>query len=343
MPHRIGFIINLILLALACLIPVAAQDNACAELQKLIDKTYDFKPSKLTSEERTVKSGAMDVIWEIVKADQKRLVPCLKKALDKPDANNFFIFDGSNLLFSLDKSDETKKLLIRSYAAVDLEDVNQRYWMPSMARLGFEGFDTSAAAENWLKAADPGYYLPHHGLRPVNKQIGALIIYGSMDEELATPALAKIAAQENHIAREIAVDLLIKQLTPKALQILQKLDKKGLSEKKTEKIELLLTDPKRLSPLFPREGKPRITREQHLKVFQELVDGKPESFMELAAEFPDGDTDLLAVMKPEDIPLIRRVRRYYAATATPHAADWYQSFTDILLVMIGEPATSGQK
>jgi len=39
--------------------------------------------------------------------------------------------------------------------------------------------------------------LKYYGLE-INEEIGALIIYGRMDESMATPALAKIASIENH-------------------------------------------------------------------------------------------------------------------------------------------------
>ena len=89
----------------------------CEEFQRLIETTYILRPSKLTPEERTAKSEAMDVVWEKVRAD-KSLIPCLRAALAQTTANSFFRFDGSNLLISLDKTDDSKKLLLSSYALV---------------------------------------------------------------------------------------------------------------------------------------------------------------------------------------------------------------------------------
>ena len=58
----------------------------CTEFQSLVDKTYDFKPTKLSEAQQTAKSAEMDVIWEKVKAD-KKLLPCLRTALESPKAN----------------------------------------------------------------------------------------------------------------------------------------------------------------------------------------------------------------------------------------------------------------
>lgn len=312
----------------------------CDEFKKLIEKTYNFKPSKLTENEKTAKSSEMDVVWEKVKANPKELLPCLREAISSRTNDSFFKFDASNLLIQSDQSAEAKRILIKAYAEVDLDDVNLAYWMPYIAILGYEDFDTSTAGENWLKHPKPEYYLPQHGLRAVNKEIGALIIYGSMDESIATPALAKIAAQENHPAREIAVQLLMRQVTPESFQVLKKLSQTGLSENLRLGINILLTKPKLVSP---REGSPKTTRQQYLDVFQQLVDGKPKAFLELAREVSDGEKDVVAVMKQEDIPIIRKARRFFAAGATPHSPEWYKSFTDILMALTWKPEPIEQK
>jgi len=231
----------------------------CVEFQKLINETYGFKPSKLSDTEREVKSSGMDKVWNKVKANRQELLPCLREAINSRTSDKFFRFDASNLLIQLDQSDESKKTLIKIYAEVDFDDVNLSYWMPYIATLGYEGFQNSAAGENWLKYPNPEYYLPQHGKLSVNKEIGALIIYGSMDEKIATPALEKIALQENHPAREIAVWLLMQQATPESFRELKKLTQKNLSETARQRINNFWTKPKLLSP---REGEPKITRQQ---------------------------------------------------------------------------------
>lgn len=337
---KFKIIISSILLTLFCIVPVFSQVDNCADLQKLIDKTYDFKPSKLTENERTAKSAEMDFVWNKVKVDKERLLPCLKKAIDQSYANNFFIFDASNLLFSLDKSDESKKILAKSYAKVDLNDLNLAYWMPYIAILGYEDFDTTAAGENWLNTSNPEYYLPQHGTRKVTKEIGALIIYGSMKEEFAAPALAKIASDEKHTAREMAVRLLMLQATTESFEILKNLNKTGLSENSKNAIKKILTNPKLIAP---REGKPKTTREQYLEAFQELVEGKSEKFINLTIEVTDGEKDAVVVMKQEDIPFIRKSRRYFAAIANPHSPEWYVSFTNILMSLVRKNNTENKK
>ena len=337
---KLRILIKLFLLTIFCAISAPAQAQNCLELKKLIDATYNFKPSKLTEAQKNDKSDKMDIVWEKVKADPEELLPCLREEINSRTSDSFFRFDASNLLIELDRSAEAKKILIKSYAEADLDDINLRYWMPPIAILGYEGFDTSAAGENWLKHPNAEYYLPQHGTLSVSKEIGAFIIYGSMDELIATPALVKIASQEKHPAREIAVRILIQQATPESFRELKKLDQKGLSENTRQSINALLTKPKLLTP---REGEPKITRQQYLDAFNLLVAGKPQTFLKLADDFPDGDRDAVAVMKPEDIPLIRKARRIFASRANPHSVEWYKSFTEILMALVWKPELIKQK
>lgn len=331
---------GLFLLAAFFAPPVLAQNENCVEFQKLVNATYNFKPAKLTEEERTAKSAAMDKVWDEVKANRQKLLPCLREAINSRISDKFFRFDASNLLIQLEQSDESKKVLIKTYSEVDFEDIDLRYWMPYIAILGYEGFDTSAAGENWLKSPKPEYYLPQHGTLKVDKEIGATIIYGSMDEKIATPALEKIASQENHPAREIAIKLLMQQITPESIQTLRKLNQKGLSENARQNINAFLTKPKLLAP---REGEPKITRQQYLDAFNQLVSGKSRAFMDLTIKVSDGEKDAVAVLKEEDIPLVRKARRVFAATANPHSVEWYKSFTDILMALIWKPEIIEQK
>lgn len=306
----------------------------CVELYTLIDSTYGFKPSKLTKEERTAKSAEMDTVWKKVTADKKKLLPCLRTAISTKKGDSFFRFDASQLLITLDESEDASKLWIQGTADVDFTDIDSAYWMPRIAKYGNEGLDTSAAGENWLGHPNPGYYLPQHGSQKVDKKIGALIAYGSMDEAIATPALAKIAGTTDHPGREIAVRLLMQQVTPESFSVLRKIDTGGLSAQTVSELKTLLTEPVLLAK---REGIPQATREQYLEAFKDLNDGKPDTLLRLASQSPDGERDVIAVMKDEDIPIIRKARRNMLRPSNPHSADWYDSFTKILLAMVWKP------
>jgi hypothetical protein len=151
-----------------------------------------------------------------------------------------------------------------------------------------------------------------------------------MDEAQATPALVKIANQPANPARDSAVALLMLQATPEALRALKDFDASVLSPTSRAALREFLERP----ALFEPRAKPKTTREEFLKAFNAFVNGEPDYFFELVKQVPDGEKDLLAVLKPEDLPLVRRVRRKFISAANPHASEYYGSFTKILLTFV---------
>lgn len=268
-----------------------------------------------------------------LKSNKNELLPCLRLALDDPKTDAWFRFDGSNLLVSLDPSEASKKLQINNYIAANLEDVDLRVWIGTLARLGVEGFDISRAGERWLTDPKAVYYLPEHGALKVDKFLGAIFLYGSMDESQATPALLKIAHAAEHPGREHAISLLLMQATPEAIEGLKEIDQTKLSPVAKSTLRKHLTNP----ILFEARAKPKTTREQFLKAFNDAIAGHWNSFLELVSEVPDGEKDVVAVLKAEDLPVVRKVRRLMIARATPEAAEYYVSFTQILMTMIWRP------
>jgi hypothetical protein len=303
--------------------------NSCANFQELIKTTYNFKPAQLADAERNAKSAAMDRVWNTVKANPNELLPCLRTALEDPSANSFFRFDGSNLLVELESSPQSKVIQVRSYTSVDLDDVDLRMWVTILSMRGAEGFDTSEAGARWLSYPRARYYLPEHGAYEVNSFEGALFLYGSMEESKATPALLKIVSQANHMGREYALRILMSQTTSESIRALKQLDLTEFSDNAKKDVRKLLEHPKLLSP----RAKPKTTREEFLSAFKSIVNGNWSEFLSLVAKVPDGEKDVVAVMKAEDSSLIRQVRRQVIAKANQHAIGFYKSFTDILMTL----------
>ncbi len=327
-------ILTMMLLVMALPLVAAAQvKESCSNFQALIKATYNFKPSKLSDSERDAKVAAMDKVWNMAQANPQELIPCLRTALEGPDADRWFRFDGSNLLVSLDPSPESKTIQIRNYTLVDLDNVHLQIWVETLARLGTEGFDVSTAGDRWLKYPHARYFLPRHGAYEVKTFQGALFIYESMEEAQATPALLKIIGQADHPGREHALWILMSQATSESLRALKQLDASAFSARARDNLRALLNSPELIKP----RAKPKTSRETFLKAFQGIANGNWSLFFELVSEVPDGEKDVVAVLKPEDIPLVRKVRRLVMANANPHAIEFYKSFTDILMTMIWKP------
>lgn len=312
------------------------QSKSCAEFDRIIKATYNFKPSRLSEAEKEKKSGEMDHVWTLVKDDSGRLLPCLRAAVADPRTDPWFRFDGSNLLVAVDPSPASKAEQVRQYTAVDLDDVNLAVWVPTLARLGAEGFDVSAAGERWLAYPKATYHLPLHGAYEVNRFLGGIFIFGSMDEAHATPALLKIAGSAGHPGRETALSLLLMQATAQAISGLKNVNKEGLLPGAQAALREHLERPKLIAP----RDKPKTGRAKFLRAFHEAVNGRWDSFFELVREVPDGEKDVVATLKAEDVPLVRKVRRLMIANANPHAADYYVSFTQILMTLIQQPGVT---
>jgi hypothetical protein len=329
----IGFAFLVVLL-----IPILSQGqiDQCAEFQRLIKETYNFKPARLNEAEQTAKSNAMDRVWESVKRDRATLLPCLRAALTDPNADGFFRFDGSNLLLSLDQSPESKLTLVRAYALVDLGDVDLRVWVGRLALLGAEGFDVSEAADRWLRFPKAFYYLPEHGVYKVTVDNGAMFLYGSMDEGQATPALLKIVSDKNHPGREIALWALMNQATVESLQALKQINAREFSGKAQKSLSALLTSPQ----LLEARAKPKTTRQEFVTAFEKLLQGDWHPFLDLVSAVPDGERDVVAVLKPEDLPLVRKVRRRIIANGNQHAIEFYNTFSTILMTLIKKPTAT---
>ena len=316
---------------------VRAAQGTCEELSRSVKATYGFKPSHIKDEaESNARSAAMDRFWEKVKADQKNLLPCLRAAIKDPQSDPWFRFDGVNLLVSLDPSPESKAEMVRQYTAVDLADVNLQFWVGPLARLGAEGFDVSAAGERWLKLENPEYYLPQHGAFKVDRFLGAIFIYGSMDEAQATPALLKIAGTNGHAGRDVALSLLLMQATPEAQRGLKAVDLSGIPAEAQAALRAKLERP----PLIAPREQPKTSREEFLKAFGDATRGEWQTFLSLTREVPDGERDVVAVLRAEDLPLVRRVRRLMISKANPHAAEYYVSFTQILDTLVRAQGTA---
>jgi hypothetical protein len=322
-----------LLLIILTTIPAAQAQQSCTSFQALVKATYTFKPSQLSEAQRDTKVVAMDKVWNAAKANPRELVPCLRTMLESTDSDPWFRFDGSNLLVSLDPSPESKAIQVRHFTNTDLGDVHLAIWIQTLARRGSEGFDVSEAANRWLTYPKARYFLPRHGAFEVQTFHGALFLFGSMDESQATPALLKIVNQASHPARETALLILMDQATPESLRSLKQIDTQGFSYKTRQSLRTLLSKPQ----LFTPRAQPKTSRAEFLEAFNELLIGRGEKFIRLITEVPDGEVDVVAVLKPEDLPLVRKVRRRMVANATPHAVEFYDSFTKILMTLIWKP------
>lgn len=301
----------------------------CDAFNQTIKQTYNFKPVNFSETQRNAKSAELDQFWNQVRQSPKVLVPCLRKALREDTSASFFSIDGSMLLVDIDPSQASKALQVKEFIDADLDGTDLEFWVKTMARRGVEGFDTSEAGAKWLAYPNAKYTLSLHGGYPVGSFLGAVFIFGSMDEDLATPVLARIANQVAHPHRDDAVAILTSQATPAALRALRALNTAGLPPGAQQSLRAFFEKPNLLKP----RAHPKLSREENLRAFEGIVNGDYSVFREMVMKAPDGEVDAVATLLPEDIPLLRRARRASISRCSQHAVSDYASFTAILMAL----------
>ena len=302
----------------------------CDAFQQEIAKTYSFDPAHFSQAQRESQSARLDAFWNQVRQARATLLPCLRKALKEERSESFFNIDGSMLLVDVDPSRASKALQVRRFISANLDGTDLEYWVKTMARRGVEGFDTSEAGAKWLAYPKAKYYDSIHGGFPVGSFYGAVFIFGSMDEDLATPVLLRIVNQVDHPHRDDALAILMSQATPASMNALRQVNTAGFPKGTGESIRDLLENPKLLAP----RANPKLTRDEQLIAFQGIIDGNYAPFREMVMKSPDGEVDAVATLRSEDIPLLRRARRASISRSNQHAVSDYGSFTKILWTLM---------
>jgi hypothetical protein len=324
------------LLWLALAMPLAGQDlSPCDSFRhKLID-VYAFRPSQLSLAQLKLKSKEMDDVWNMVHAN-KSLLPCLKIALEQPDATQSLRYDGSTILVHFDPTIENKAIQARYWSDTELADVAPQSWVETLAELGSQDLDVSRGGARWLTYPNPVYYNAAHGAFEVNRLIGGIFIFGSMDETRATPTLLQLAQDHQNPGREDALWILMEQATPESIKALKTINSNGLSKKAKESLEALTHKVDLLAPRW--FGKRKVERKEFLNAFNAIVEKKDwHPFQNILERVPDLEKDAVAVLLPEDVPLIRRVRRLRIAHCNQHALDDYHDYSKILMAMVWKP------
>jgi hypothetical protein len=310
-----------------------AQGGTCAELRSAVISTYNFKPSRLTEAERKKKAAEMDVVWNLVGAHPAEMTPCLIALIEEPNADGWFLYDASGLLAKLDHSERANRLILRGCELVDLDDVALEDWVGRLTGLALQDVDISEAAGRWMRYPRASYPLPQHAFT-VRRAEGAFFLYGSMNEDLATPALLKIGSDPAHPERELALSLLAHLATPESDAAFRSVDLSGLPAD----VQAAARSEIGNRPVFEPRTPPKSSREEIIAAFQSAAHDRDfRTFAELSTRVPDGERDVVTVMKPEDLPLIRKVRRAMAAAGNPHLMDDYPYFTGIIWTLQAKP------
>jgi hypothetical protein len=188
---------RLALLAALATIPAIAQDVA-----QDIRATYSFAPHELTSQQIDEKSKVLDAFWARAKAQKESYVPVLRSELARPDAQSFFLYDGSMLLLTLSDTGPDRTLALSAIAHCDLRDVRHTDYFLQVHRLASRGEDPTQAALHILVEPRFTAFIPQHALT-LGQNYSLVYMLLPADPALWLPeALARLAKEKEPTAQK---------------------------------------------------------------------------------------------------------------------------------------------
>ncbi len=209
----------LFLTLLWCLPLWGQKADPCAALDAAKAQTYGFQPSRLTDKERPSKSLQMDTFWRLAGQDKQTGAECLLRLLTGEKQDGFFLFDGASLLYSLDQSEASTKVVVSSLEKADMAEIEPLGYLRLLLRMSNAGVDIGRLAGRYLQYPKVDTYVPQHAMQ-LDRDMGALLLYGSMAPEKEDSYLVAALSDKERYARATAALLLALNMTEESLKAL---------------------------------------------------------------------------------------------------------------------------
>lgn len=256
---------------------------------------------------------------------------CLRGLLQK-QADGFAVFDEAALLYSIDKSAESRDVIAQAVAKTDLSDVQPTDYVRMGLRLAHDGADIEPIARNYLEA--PGNvttYLPEHGGYELNRVNGALLLYGILPTEKIDDALSKEVKSQSAETRNVAAAIWSLNMTERSF--------KGLAE--LGEMTELSSDAKRqvrsvLIPYEVRVTAPKYTREQMLAKIAKFPNFNATASEDFEIENEAVANSVFATFTEADVVTLREARRRSVTGVSDEAVDEYTELSRALLSLINK-------
>jgi hypothetical protein len=309
------------------------QSAQCAELERVRAQTYGFSPPKLSDAERKTKSDAMDAFWNQVKSAGPRGVGCLQEMLRGASADSFFSFDGSALLMSLDQSTVSMQVITKALERTDLADVQPVSYVRMSLALSLNGMDVGVLAEKYMRYPKVDDYVPEHAMK-LDRTDGSLILYGSMDPQVAEKNLEKVAGEKGGVGRSAAVAALAMNSTEASFRAFHNgISLDGLSQEDLKGVNSILR-----YEISRSDARPKLSREAVLLRARSVIKGDFEHSDDKNPPYVAGDRDFessaRALLTPADLPLVYEARRKSVRGVSDESIDEYVSWTYTIVAII---------
>jgi hypothetical protein len=179
--------------------------------------------------------------------------------LSGEQTDSFFLYDGAQLLLSLEPGTTDLDLLRKALLTVHLADVQPAQFVRSTLRLAHADQDTGPIAHRYMEAKEVTTYLPEHGAYKLDRVAGAILLYGSMNPAVADRYLASEASSSLSETRDAAVIVWSMNLTEASFKGLARLNLSQFSQATQNNIAAV-----RKWHALKATSNPRYSREQLL-------------------------------------------------------------------------------
>ena len=368
------FLASLFLLFSAAL-PIAAypqsspdgKPSSCDILRASKAKVYGFHPAQLNETQIDAKGKELDAFWKQVQAAGPDGAACLKLMLAAETTDHNFQFDAGQVLYQMDPSPESLKIIRDAVAQADFQETDPANYLSLALALSQAGVDIQPLAARLLRYPNATIHISEHAL-DLDADTAALFLYGSMPPAQATSALtAELQAPELFV-RSAAAHLLAEQLTEDAFRTLSRWDgvDKIEEEYRRNDVHAVL----KYQPPDPADlAQPKFTREQILKIIAALPHTRkefddamstrgaafnkklhdanltPEQLAKAVADSEPihgiaGHTAFLnsavATLLPEDFKTLQDARRKALFNVSDESLEEYLAFTQLMIRLINK-------
>jgi hypothetical protein len=316
----------LLILVITTFILIFGSDLSKEEFKKVIKNTYNFYPADLkTDEERNQKSAKMDEFWNLVLSNKEKYIPYLREELQDFSNNEWFLFDGSSLLFRNTDNREDFKIIARAIEHTRLEDVDPTQYFFFLIDLGKNGVDTYKLVEKILDTPDFSVFLVRHVLR-LGQDYTVLYCLLQIDEELYLENLIKRLKQEKkpQIIKTIILNLAF-TVTQKGQKAIFEFSE-TTSDKELKKYAQKFTKLENKKNLPPKEVS---SKRENLDVFFKLF--KTRNYPETnELDYNKYMEELPYLIRKEDYDKIKKIRREIAYRISDEALHEISFLTQLL-------------
>jgi hypothetical protein len=349
----------------ACAQPSKDTPPTCDAIRTAKAKTYGYHIAQLNEQQIDAKSKELDAFWKQVEAAGPSGVTCIRDLLAEEKTDHVFQFDAASMLFPADHSQETLVLIRNSLEQTDFQDSDPANYLSLVLDLGQAGADIRPLAAKLLLYPSATIHISEHDL-DLDSDTAALFLYGSIDPQQATAALANLLQASQPFVREAAAHLLAEQMNEDSFQALSKWD--GVSQIQEEFRRNDIQAVTKYQSIKPADyGTPKFTREQILqtisglphtrKEFDDVMATKGAAFdqqmrdkkatqQEIAQAVAEGTpiygiadhtafiNSAIMNLQPTDFETIREARRKSLYNVSDESLAEYLAYTQIMIGML---------